>query len=493
VTVLNDKAYEIGLRIYKEKARGRTLDYVQVFDRKYRRDPVHEAIGRLLDELKRKGIKRAIISVPPRIGKSRLAAIELPTQILAEDPGAEIIVASRTLKLARDHSDKARERLRHPLYRTLFPDTRLRTEATDLWTTTAGGKYQACSVAGTINGFGAHWLIIDDIHKNWAEANNPTQREKIWEWFAADAQTRIHPDGIIVVIATRWHRDDMIGRLMSQEFKDKMRAEGAGKDYDWHVINLPIFAKDNDPIGRAPGECLTTRYSREHFLAIKAAQPAPIWAALYEGTPTVDGGNYIDVTKFAYRNPEEIPINQRHFRYWDLATDNKTSADNSAGARVFIQGDLKKPDGRLWIVNVTAGQWKWPHARSRIAEIGRSEKIVIGFESNGGFRTACDNLKEIAPELYVREITVLKDKLTRALPWISLVNEGKVILVRGDWNNDFITEAESFPIAGEKDDRIDAVSGAYHMAESANSGASTVQRENIREREKFPRRGRLGF
>jgi predicted phage terminase large subunit-like protein len=233
----------------------------------------------------------------------------------------------------------------------------------------------------------------------------------------------------------------------------------------------------------------------QEILAKKASQPRPIWAALYEGDPCIEGGNYINTGNFQYATEDEIPINQRFARFWDIATDIKLSNDETAGVRGFIQGDIKKPDGRFWITDMRVGRWKWPDARGQIVNLGRTEKTILGFEDNGGFATARDNLQEVAPDLYIRGVTVIKDKLTRALDWITAVNEKKVILVRGAWNSPFLQECESFPMPGEPDNRIDGVSGLFHMLRNAAGFPTTVQRERTVERrhEKFPRKGRIGF
>ena len=120
-------------------------------------------------------------------------------------------------------------------------------------------------------------------------------------------------------------------------------------------------------------------------------------------------------------------------------------------------------EGNLWIADIERGQWEWPRARGRIKVIAEAERILVGVEAVGGFKTSFANLREVlSHEVVLHEFGAETDKLTRALPWNGLVEAGKVFLVRGEWNIPFIKEASEFP-RGANDDQVDGVSGAYIM------------------------------
>ncbi len=119
------------------------------------------------------------------------------------------------------------------------------------------------------------------------------------------------------------------------------------------------------------------------------------------------------------------------------------------------------------IADIERGQWEWPRARGRIKVLAESEKILVGVEAVGGFKTSFSNLREvISREVVLHECGVEADKLTRALPWIGLTEAGKVFLVRGDWNIPFIKEASEFP-NGPHDDQVGCISGGYTLLSSA--------------------------
>lgn len=277
-------------------------------------------------------------------------------------------------------------------------------------------------------------------------------------WRSALAFTRLSSDAPIIIVMTRWHTDDLVGRLLDKD-RRKQIVDAGGTEEEWEVINLPALAYENDIMGRPVGAALyPERYSAERLKAIKAVLGSYMWSVLYEGNPVRKGGNYIAVDKLVIKSPSEVPPGLRWVRYWDLATSENEKADFTAGAKVAIDND-----GNLWIADVDRGQWEWPRARGRIKVLAEAEKILVGVEAVGGFKTSFANLREvISHEVVLHEYGVEADKLTRALPWIGLVEAGKVFLVRGDWNIPFIKEASEFP-QGANDDQVDCVSGGYTM------------------------------
>lgn len=389
---------------------------------------------------------------------SRLTAIEFTTWLLGRNPKADIILASYAQSLSETSSKAAKARLNELEYQRVF-DTRLNTRdasASD-WATTDGGRYRAVGVGGAITGRGADFLIIDDPHTNYEEAHSPTMRRKVWNWYMSDAQTRLSPNGVVVIIMTRWHTDDLVGRLLDPERQKEMEADGVSSE-PWRVVNFPAIAKDNDQLGRKRGEPLSPqRYPVKRLKQIRASMTGYIWSALYDGNPVPEGGNYIDTAKFKIRRPGEIPDGLSWVRFWDLATDEKKDSDFTAAPRCAIDAN-----GELWIADMIRGQWKWPKARETIKRTAEDEMIEIGVEAVAGFKTALDNLREVLTCVRITEHSPSRDKLTRALPWIALADNGKVNLVQGGWVGSFLAEAAQFP-SGANDDQVDGVSGAYHM------------------------------
>lgn len=433
----------------------------QLCDPRYRPSRFHCYVANLLQRVAAGEIKRLVLTVPPQHGKSRLVTVEFPTWMFGRDPTKRFIVASYARDLSLNHSRAARERMSSAEYQFLF-DTRLdpRGQSAEQWNTDGGGFYKAVSVGSAMTGHPADIIVIDDPHKDYAEAHSLRARELVWDWYRSVAYTRLSPNGAIIVIMTRWHVDDLVGRLLDPARGLQFRLAGV-KSEKWHVINMPALAEDGDLLGRKPGEPLWPEFfSAEKLKATRETVGSYIWSALYCGRPVAKTGNIIKVDSFKFIAPEQVPDGVRWVRFWDLATTEESAGkgdpDRTAGAKVGID-----QSGNCYIADMACGRWRWPVARERIRALAEAEGILVGVEAQGGFETAYQNLREVLPPT-VKSIPlrVETDKLTRALPWIALAEAGKLFIVAGEWNIEFIAEAEAFP-TGQHDDMIDAISGGY--------------------------------
>lgn len=452
------------------------LFYIQLCDPRYRPGKMHEFIAHKLGLVARGESLRLILNTPPQHGKSRMTAIEFATWLLGRNPRINIAVASYGQKLSNRASREARKRIQSPVYQWLFPETRLAYGAVEHWGTTAGGSFRAVGVGGGITGLPADVIIIDDPLKGHEEATSFAYREKIWEWFVSEVMTRLSPTGVIIVIMTRWHVDDLCGRLLDPKRIEEMKALGFDRDIYKH-IKLPAIAKENDLLGRKPGEALwPEKYSSDWIRAQMALMGTYQSAALYDGDPVIKGGNYISIEQFQTIKPQHVPPNLCWMRFWDLAATEaeeikKNDPDETAGVSGAIRrleqlGPDGKPIEELYLRDMVYWKDKWPVSREKIRVIAQAEKILIGVEAVSGFKTAADNLREVLPEdVMMRQVGVDGDKLTRALPWIALAENKRVFLVEGEWNTPFMLQAESFP-DGDHDDRVDCVSGVYRMLKS---------------------------
>ena len=190
---------------------------------------------------------------PPRHGKTFIVSQRWPIWHLAQYPGHEVACASYAAELANDNSREARSVARSAEVAELFPDIRPQkqkkswfadykradVDKIELWKVGNGGSYKAVGVGGPLTGRGCHILIIDDPIKDAAEANSATKREAVWQWYCSTARTRVAPGGGVLVMMTRWHEDDLVGRLLNLAKKDP--------DADqWIVINFPAIAHEDE-------------------------------------------------------------------------------------------------------------------------------------------------------------------------------------------------------------------------------------------------------
>ena len=237
------------------------IPFASFVDPNYTPGWVHREIAAKLEAVMKGEIKRLILCVPPRIGKSRLATQLFPAQYLGRFPHKEVIVASYAAVLAVDFGYKTRDLMNAQEYKELFP-VRLRDDSQSKakWLTEEGGGYTSVGVGGAIVGRGAHLLVIDDPHKNRKDAESKLIRDNLWNWFTSTAYTRLEKDAAVVVIMQRWHTDDLVGRLLELEKE--------GGDH-WEVVRFPAIA-DEDEKHRKQGEPVwPEKYNLEKMMEIK--------------------------------------------------------------------------------------------------------------------------------------------------------------------------------------------------------------------------------
>lgn len=418
----------------------------------YKMGWVHEeicaALNQFLQDIIDEKEPRLMITMPPRHGKSFIATERFPAWALGKYPHLEFIIASYGSDKAIEFSQRAREVFRSEYFKTVFPESKFGvSEKLNNWDVVGGGGYKAVGVGGALTGSGAHALIIDDPVKNWEEAVSKTYREKILNWYQSTAYTRLAPGAGVLMIQTRWHESDLAGEAL------KMEDEG------WKVLNFPAVA-ENDEKYRKKGEALhSERYPIERLRKIEKGVGPRVWISLYQQKPRIDGGMHIKREWFNII--PKAPEGLQWRRFWDLAVKAKQQSDHSAS----FKGAMDR-EGNFYISTGLHFKREWPNTKKIILQMGKMEKIGVGIEAVSAFEIA---VQEIRPALrgicQVKGYTVATDKLSRALPWIDLAENGKVFLVDGMWIPNFLDECEAFdPIKdASPDDQVDAVSGLFKM------------------------------
>jgi len=284
-----------------------------------------------LERVTRGEIKRLMINMPPRHGKSWTVSKFWPLWLLTGDPSREIILGSYAATLAYDFSRWIRDKASSPEYTQYYSlPLNESSRAVDRWETKAGGALVAAGVGGPVTGRGAHFAIIDDAVKNWEEAMSPRIQERNLNWYDSTLETRLHPQGAVIVTATRWAKGDLPGPLIEREGT----VEDGG---DWTVIRMPAI---NDR-----GEALwPDRYGIEELSKRRAKMIPMIWSALFQQAPISAGSlfgdmQYGDWPKWDQRRPRDI-------RAWcDPAYGGK---DTTALVVMTREGDDVHLKGWVW-------------------------------------------------------------------------------------------------------------------------------------------------
>lgn len=456
-----------GELLVRRRARRALIDFTRYTFAKYKADAAHELIARTLDQVVNGDIRRLMISAPPQHGKSELVSVRLPAFWLGNRPDEPVILASYAASLAASKSRHARAVVESKAFERLFGvRTRRDSRAVDHWEIEGRrGGMLAVGVGGPITGHGAMLGLIDDPVENWEQAQSQTYRDKVWEWYRTTFRTRVWEGGTIVLVMTRWHPDDLAGRILADQAAEwtvlrlPALAEGqAERDENNRYLGLP--AGQADPIGRGDGEPLCPgRFSKEALLALKRDVGSVAWAGEYQGVPRAPEGNRFKREWF--KIVDAIASGARYVRYWDKA-GTAAGGDYTAGVLMAAQG------GQYWIVDVVRGQWsalQREQVMKQTSEVDRQRygHVTTWMEEEGGSggkESAEASVRALAG-FAVRCERVTGSKEVRAEPLAAQCEAGNVLLVRGNWNGAFIDEITAFP-NGTNDDQVDGASGSFN-------------------------------
>lgn len=401
------------------------------------------------------GGKFVVVEMPARHGKSEFISVSTPVWFLDHWPHKNVILTSYGAELSTEFSYKIRDMFNdpdmQPLLRTKIRQDRKRV---DRFMTTEGGGVMAAGVGGPITGRGADLLIVDDYIKNAEEALSQAKKEAIWNWFISTAYTRLEPGGTVIILATRWDRNDLIGRVI-EHFGERVE-----------VIRLPALAKEDDPLGREVGEALwPERYSREELLQIKAALGTYWWNAMYQQDPpasmnSVDLAGCLNIIK-----EEELPHRSllRTIRAWDLAA-TQGAGDYTAGPKMSL---LKGDDGRvkIFIHDIKHKRLSSAGVEKLVKYTAEGEpEVPIWIEQEPGSsgKTLIEHyLHDVLPHHDVKGEKPSGKIEVRASPFLAAVENGDVYVVEGDYVQAFKDELDGFP-DGDHDDIISACALAYN-------------------------------
>ena len=422
-----------------------------------------ETLEKFLQDVRDGKSPRLMISMPPRSGKSELVSRKFPAYAFGVDPDLQIIATSYGADMAQRFNRDVQRVIDNDLYKAAFPDTSLNAgksnnskgayiRTSDLFEIVGHtGSYRSCGVGGGITGMGADILIIDDPVKDRKSANSATVRQSIYEWYTSTAYTRLSPGGGVIVMCTRWHVDDLLGLLLKEE------QNGGDK---WHVINYPAIAEHDEPHRRA-GEALhPERYPIESLLKIKGAVGSADWASLYQGRPTVLGGNIIKSGWF--KRYKQLP--ELKYRLVDADTALKTKEANDFS--VFGCGGLGK-EGNLYITDWRRGKWEAPDLKRNaidfwIKQLAMKNGVCRDFcvEDKASGTGLIQEIKRGTPPIPIRGIERDTDKLTRLQDVLGYIEAGRVYIPENaPWVSDFIAECEAFrgDMKHAHDDQVDVL------------------------------------
>lgn len=406
-----------------------------------------------------------MVFMPPGSAKSTYTSHLFPGWYFNRHPGHSVIGASHKSTLAQEVSGKVKGYIKDM---ELDIGYGLETDALEKWKTTNGGSYLATGAGAGIAGFRSDLFLIDDPFGDRAQAESHVERDKIWGWFRSDVRTRMRPGGRIVIIQTRWHEDDLSGRLLETQ------ADG------WTILKLPAIAGEGDPLGREPGEWLWDgdagyAYADEARSFLKENGEGRDWWSLYQQEPKPADGGLFKVNKIEVI--EDTSIMGREVRAWDLAATAQVGTRNpdwTVGLRL-----MRTAAGRYIVRDIERFRGGPDEVEARILSTaqqdGRAVQISLPQDPGQAGKQQVMHLTRMLSGFNVHSSPESGDKATRAAPVASQCNVGNLSIMRSlKWNQTFLDELAMFP-SGAKKDQVDALSRAF----SQLSGRQNVPIQNI--------------
>lgn len=419
-------------------------------------------------------VRRLIVSMPPGHGKSWLISRFFPGWWLGLKPKDRVILVSMSEELTRTWSKATRDDLATWGPQVFGVGVWARAKASS-WQVidrtsgrATGGGLIARGIDGTITGNRADLFCLDDTYRDEREAANDLIREARYSTYRSAAVTRMLPGGAIVILMTRWHDDDIIGRLLSAQ----ARGEGG---YPWTVINLPAIAEEHDPLGRAVGEALWPEYYPLAELEPKRREVGPYtWSALYQGRPTPVGGGMFKRSWLRYYdliNEEVVKLGAEEYRLadlvrfgtCDLSTSQRTDGDYTAIA-VWA---WHAATNRLFLVDMVRARIPGPELVPTMRQLVDKWTLAIVYVERAGYQLSALSMINAGQRegLPLKEIKPEGDKIARALPLTAALEGARMFLPRGaPWLMELERELLTFP-GGAHDDQVDAL--AYGVIAAA--------------------------
>ena len=472
----------------RRRARGNLVDFSRYSMFGYIPSDHHHEICKKLEAVERGEIKRLMIFMPPRHGKSELASRRFPAWFLGKNPKKSIIAASYNSELAGDFGREVRNIVNSPEYSNLYSNKLAAdSQAAGRWHTDEGGGYVAAGVGTAITGRGAHVLLIDDPFKDRESADSQLIRDKTYKWYLSTAYTRLEGtiterdeddlwndhqeaieegeafDGAIILIQTRWHEDDLAGRLL-EDMKN-------GAD-QWDVLSLPAIKDEHKEYEEAlwPG-----KYPLKRLQSIRKALTERDWTALYQQNPTPDEGIYF--TRESFRWYDKLPDHLTYYGGGDYAVSKDTGDFSEMGIFGVAPND-----------NIYIADW-WGKQESTNVVIETMLDLVLKWNvcmwgaETGVIRKAIEPFLELRMR-QKRAFTILEwiptmanNKEAGARTFQALADSGLIYLPTGEqWALDLVNQLVSFP-SGVFDDKVDACTNFARMINNVWAANPSESRE----------------
>jgi predicted phage terminase large subunit-like protein len=430
------------------RARTEFLPFVEMMWPGFIHGRHHRKMAAAFERVVNGDLKRLMICMPPRHTKSEFASYLLPSWFLGRYPSKKVIQSSFTAELATGFGRKVRNLVGGDTYKRVFPNVTLRADskAAGRWNTNYDGTYFAVGVGGNVTGMGADLLIIDDPHSE-QEMMVPDLSgygTVAWEWYTSGPRQRLQPGGAIVVVMTRWHKLDLVGRLL--------RAMQEGDGDQWELIEFPAILPSGNPLW-------PEFWSIEELLKVKnSGIPLPKWNAQYQQNPTSEEGAIIKREWWKTWESDKLPKCEFIIQCWDTAFEKTKRSDPSACTTwgVFYRETAEKRIANIILLDALCEQMEFPDLKVKAVRAYKTwqpDALIVEKKASGS--PLIYELRGMG--LPVGEYTPSRgqDKITRVNSIADMFSSGVVWRPAKRWADEVVEQFAEFP-NGEHDDLVDS-------------------------------------
>lgn len=443
----------------------------------YEVTPLSRLLCQVFEQVEQRKLKRVAVSVGPQMGKSQITSRGAPAWMYGRRPTLNTILGTYSQTFAEEFGDDVRNITASLAFKQVFEGFMLRKAAQNLLITNQGGKFAFVGREGAGSGKPADIFIVDDPIKDDVEAQSPATRNQVWNWFNKVAMTRCHGDSAIVIVHTRWHQDDLIGRLCDPEHPERDK-KYAGVAEKWTYINLPAVVEEPklaralglslDPptnpfvismFGTKPMTSIWPKRKPLEFLAEAKNLDRATFSALYMGQPTPEDGDYFKASDIVGYSPTELPKHLNMYGASDHAVSLKQSADYTCAGTFGVD-----EHDNIWVMPDLIWDRVQTHAMvERMIKLFKSRKPLMWFleeeniaKSFGPFLRA--RMREAQTYTAIVGMRPAADKSTRARSIQGRTQQKMLFLPKfAPWYQDAVNQMLRFP-NGTHDDFVDFIS-----------------------------------
>ena len=445
---------ELGVRKRNKTAYDDLIEFCKRMQPDYIVGRHHRILADLLMAIEAGDEDRICVNIPPRHGKSQLVSIFFPAWFLGRNPNKKVMMVSHTTDLAVDFGRKVRNLISLDDYKDIFPTVKLAVDSKSAgrWNTNFGGEYYACGVGSALAGRGADLLLIDDPHSEQDVINgNFSVFERAYEWYTFGARTRLMPGGSVAIIQTRWHMDDLTGRVTADMVKNE-------KSDQFEIIEFPAILDSEDDDGKPIQKPLWPEFfDLEALLRTKSSMPSFQWNAQYQQTPTAEEASIIKREWWRIWADDDPPDCEYIIMSLDAAAEKHNRADYTSLTTWGVFFNEEEEMHNLILLNAIKERMEFPELKElAVREYHDWEPDAFIVEKKSSGSALYQEMRRM--DLPVQEYTPHRgsgDKMARLNSVADIIRSELCWVPAKRWAEELVEEIAGFPFMSN-DDQVDS-------------------------------------